>query len=62
MALEHLRELMIPSEVITTHDQGDIPGMVREFSREYRRILVAGNGQDALIRIQEELEGLASCL
>jgi len=36
--------------------------MVREFSREYRRILVAGNGQDALIRIQEELEGLASCL
>ncbi|MGB4611318.1 MAG: Mur ligase family protein [Methanothermobacter thermautotrophicus] len=61
MALEHLRELSIPSEVITTHDPWDIPGMVREFSREYGRILVAGNGQNVLIRIQEELEGLASC-
>ena len=61
MALKHLRELRIPSEVITTHDQGDISGMIREFSRDYRRILVAGNGQDALIRIQEELEAIASC-
>jgi len=61
MALEHLRELRIPSEVLTTHDPREIPGMVREFSREYGRILVAGNGQDVLIRIQEELEAIASC-
>ncbi|HIH65250.1 MAG TPA: UDP-N-acetylmuramyl peptide synthase, partial [Methanothermobacter thermautotrophicus] len=49
-------------EILTVHDPGDIPEMVREFSREYRRILVAGNGQDVIIRVQEELEGLASCL
>ncbi|BAZ98579.1 Mur ligase family protein [Methanothermobacter sp. EMTCatA1] len=62
MALEHLEDRGIPSEILTVHDPGDIPEMVREFSREYRRILVAGNGQDVIIRVQEELEGLASCL
>jgi len=61
MALEYLEGLEIPSEVITVDEPEEIPGMVLEFSRKYRRIFVGGNGQDKIIRVQEKLAEISSC-
>ncbi|MCG2828522.1 Mur ligase family protein [Methanothermobacter sp. K4] len=61
MVLEYLKGLEIHSEVITVDDTEEIPRMVLEFSRKYRRVFVGGNGQDKIIRVQEELEKLSSC-
>lgn len=54
IALKHAKR--IPSKVLTVKDIDEIIKLLKSFSRKYHRILIGGNGQEKIIKIQENIE------
>lgn len=46
----------LPSKVLTAKGVEEIIKLLEEFSSEYHRILIGGNGQERIIKIQENIE------
>ncbi|MBC7101508.1 MAG: UDP-N-acetylmuramyl peptide synthase [Methanobacteriales archaeon] len=54
ISLEHAKNL--PSKVLTAKDTNEIIKLLKSLSRKYKRILIGGNGQKKIIKIQEGIE------
>ncbi|BDH79598.1 UDP-N-acetylmuramyl peptide synthase [Methanothermobacter tenebrarum] len=54
IALKCAKEL--PSKVLIVKDTDELIKLLEDFSREYNRILIGGNGQEKIIKIQENIE------
>ncbi|MDI9624730.1 MAG: Mur ligase family protein [Methanothermobacter sp.] len=54
ISIEHAKNL--PSKVLTAKGTDEIIKLLKNFSRKYHRILIGGNGQKKIIKIQEKIE------